>query len=86
MLYRLSEPVTLEGFHACFNLDSFNARSFPLLAAFLREEPRLSLIKYTADVLEWHALLFDVFKAEPISREEVRDNLFRPATPVDAAC
>jgi len=46
--------------YVCYHRAS-NHTSHPLLAAFLREESRLAKVKYIADVLEWHRILFEVY-------------------------
>jgi hypothetical protein len=71
-LWRLSEPATLASFQSSFNVVARNASSYPLLAALLKMNKRLSLIKHMVDVLEWHSLLFGILNKAPISREEVR--------------
>ena len=70
MLWRYREPVTFNYFKRIFDARSDTQKQFPLLFSFLKEEKRLHVIKYTADILAWHSLLFEMFPPNSLSREE----------------
>ena len=70
-LWRFRESVTFQRFKTSFELINKRAESqFPVIAAVLKYEHRLSLVKYTADILAWQALLFKYLKSGSISRDE----------------
>ena len=69
-LWQTRDSVSFERFRQAFESRSANPKEYPLLAALLKEEQRLCLIPYIADVLAWHALLFEVVPAYSITREE----------------
>mmetsp|Transcript_31144 Transcript_31144/g.48161 ORF Transcript_31144/g.48161 Transcript_31144/m.48161 type:complete len:927 (+) Transcript_31144:47-2827(+) len=70
LLWRYREPVTFQHFVRVFSARSGAQQKYPLLHAFIKEEPRLHMIKYTADILAWHRILFEIFPPSSISREE----------------
>jgi hypothetical protein len=53
-----------------FQLAANNSRRFPTLAALLRHEARLPLIRHIADVLRWHAVLFEALGGTGLRRDE----------------
>jgi len=68
--WRFREEATFASFSEAFAADEENAVRHPLLAAFLQVERRLPLIQYLSSVLAWHAVLFEAFPPESITREE----------------
>jgi hypothetical protein len=73
IMWRFRTTVTYEHFRREFELRGDNSTRYRFLAGFLQHEARLPLVKYLADILEWHALLFGVFAARPLSREEASE-------------
>ena len=63
-------PITLESFATAFAAEHANRTRYPLLAVFLRVEHQLPYIRFIADILAWHALLFSALSAKPLQREE----------------
>jgi hypothetical protein len=59
-LWRYREVATFERFERMFNNQSENAKSYPVLAAILKHERNLHLIKFAADVLEWQVCTLSV--------------------------
>ena len=70
ILWQIRKPVTYAGFYQVFNLNSQNAIDYPVLDRFLKSEDKLRFIKYIADILAWHAVLFANVKQ--ISRQDAQ--------------
>lgn len=69
-LLRYREPVNFSEFTFHFGLQSENTRAYPLLAAILKAEEKLSLIRHISDVLGWHAVLFKALKPGSVARAD----------------
>ena len=69
LFWRLRECVSFTHFVDAFN-NVKNTRKLGLLSSFIKVESKLPIIKYTLDILAWHALLFEVFPANSLTREE----------------
>jgi len=70
-IWRTQEIISYSSFLRYFSLVQSNVVNFPLLAAVIKHEENLPVIKYIGDILAWHALLFRVLQAGTISRDEV---------------
>ena len=70
-LWRTREAATMASFQRWFSLVPDNAQSYPLLAAVLKHETELPVIKHIGDILAWHSVLFSVLKPGSITRDEV---------------
>jgi hypothetical protein len=70
-VWRTREASSIEGFKRWFNMLPGNARQYPLLAAVIKHEKDLPLIKHIGAILAWHTVLFSVLKPGSISRDEV---------------
>ncbi|CAK9251647.1 unnamed protein product [Sphagnum jensenii] len=57
-LWRYREVITLNEFERFFRIRSRNEKDYPIIAAVLKHEKHLPLIKYAADILAWHNVLF----------------------------
>jgi len=67
-LWRMRTPASLPHFRR--RLAAVNsAVTFPLLHIFAREERRLAVIRYMADVLAWHRVCFNALRGTGLSRE-----------------
>jgi len=73
LLWRYREPVTFNHFKRIFSTREGTKENYPLLSAFLREESHLHMIKYTADILAWHNLLFEMFPPSSITRADAAE-------------
>ena len=69
-LWRHREISIFEKFERRFVNKASNAKEFPVIAALLKHERNLHLIKYAADILEWQATVFRVFRPGSITRAE----------------
>ena len=69
-LWRHREIAIFEKFERRFINKASNAKEFPVIAALLKHERSLHLIKYAADILEWQATVFRVFRPGSITRAE----------------
>ena len=69
-LWRHREVAIFEKFERRFTNKASNAKEFPVIAALLKHERSLHLIKYAADILEWQATVFRVFRPGSITRAE----------------
>ena len=69
-LWRHREIAIFEKFERRFTNKASNAKEFPVIAALLKHERNLHLIKYAADILEWQATVFRVFRPGSITRAE----------------
>ncbi|CAM9234897.1 unnamed protein product, partial [Ectocarpus fasciculatus] len=67
-LLRYREPVNFEAFNFHFSLNREHANSYPLLAAILKAEEKLSLLGYLTDILAWHRVLFNILKPGSVER------------------
>jgi hypothetical protein len=67
-LWRFREVVNFEHFTLAYQ--SVEPHEYPLLTSFLKEESRLGIIKYTADILAWHKILFEIFPPGVLTRDE----------------
>jgi hypothetical protein len=73
-VWRYRTPVSYEHFQRWFAMRGDRAAFHPLLACFLKHEKRLPLVKYIADVLEWHSVLFDIFgSSRPLERAQAAE-------------
>ena len=73
-LWRFRESVTFQRFKTSFELINKRTESqFPVIAAVLKYEHRLSLVKYTADIFAWQALLFKYLKSGSVNRQEAAE-------------
>jgi hypothetical protein len=70
LLWRIRLPVSYEYFTENFNSSVNNLTLYPTLGDFLKEESKLPYIKYIADILLWHNILFEVIANNSITREE----------------
>ena len=70
LFWQITPPNLHNMFLRAFQFNNANAVKYKLLSTFLQVEENLSLIKYLADILAWHALLFEVFPPFSISREQ----------------
>eukprot|EP00026_Physarum_polycephalum_P000016 Phypoly_transcript_00016.p1 GENE.Phypoly_transcript_00016~~Phypoly_transcript_00016.p1 ORF type:complete len:3661 (+),score=399.99 Phypoly_transcript_00016:3-10985(+) len=52
-LLRYRQPLTYNNFFAAFDMDPSNAKSFPLLAHFLHNEPKLRCVRHLPAVIGW---------------------------------
>ena len=43
---------------------------YPLLSAFVEQEPNLQNVKYIIPILQWHKLIFDTFPVNELTREQ----------------
>ena len=68
-LRRYALPVSFEHFAAAFALRAQTARAHPLLAAVLKHEPRLAIVRHLPAVLAWHAVLFERFSDGTLTRD-----------------
>jgi len=74
LLWRYREPVSFRHFkNFCTLRASDLAENYQLLKRFMEEESRLHHIRGIADVLAWHAVLFEAFPHRSISRIEAID-------------
>jgi hypothetical protein len=62
--------ITFGEFCRSFRIRNQNETEYPVIAAVLKYEVSLPLIKYASDILAWHAIIFKVFKPGSISRNE----------------
>jgi hypothetical protein len=69
-LWQIREPITFSRFEQAFASRAGNDKLFPLLSLFFKEERRISAIKCIADILSWHAVLFEALPMYSISRAE----------------
>jgi hypothetical protein len=60
-VWRYRTPVSYGHFQRFFAMRGAHAAAHPLLGCVLKHEARLPLVKYLADVLEWHSILFGIF-------------------------
>jgi hypothetical protein len=70
LLWRSREIVTLTNFFRTFKIKKSNESKYPVIAAVVKHEESLPLIKYAKDILAWHAVLFKVVKPGTITRED----------------
>ena len=70
LLWRIRLPVSYDYFTDNFALSVENTTNHPILDDFLKEEEKLPLIKYIADVLVWHGILYEVISNNSITRDE----------------
>lgn len=71
ILWRYREQTTFEKFSADFErLGRSSDIMYPVLSTVLKNESKLGLIKYAADVLAWQSLLFKHLKSGAITRDE----------------
>eukprot|EP01050_Picozoa_sp_SAG11_P002665 SAG11_NODE_137_length_15114_cov_2.297303_9_plen_384_part_00 len=61
MLWRLRQPASLPHFTAVFEGKAQHFQQHRFLAAFLKEEKRLSSIRFIVDICAWHAILFSLY-------------------------
>merc|ERR1712137_219375 len=74
LLWRYREPVSFHHFkNFCTLRASDLAENHQLLKRFMEEESRLHHIRGIADVLAWHAILFEVFPHRSMSRIDAID-------------
>lgn len=69
-LWRYRESVTFDRFSSSFSLLGRKRSLYPVITAVLKLEPKLSVIKYVADVFAWQALLFKYLKPGNVTRDE----------------
>jgi hypothetical protein len=69
-LWRYREVITFREFKRSFCINTTYEREYPVIAAVLKYEKYLHLIKYAADILAWHQILFKAIKPGTISRED----------------
>lgn len=69
-LWRYREDISFDQFFQAFERLGRRRAMFPVTSAVLGQEPRLSLIKYTADILEWQGLLLQHLKPSSLDRSE----------------
>ena len=69
-LWRYRDKATYTEFVRSFYLQSQNEKKYPIISCVLKNEQKLSYIKYAADVLAWHAILFKVYKPGSITRQD----------------
>eukprot|EP00755_Sulcionema_specki_P009898 Sspe_Gene.44944::Locus_22125_Transcript_2_2_Confidence_0.500_Length_15952::g.44944::m.44944 len=69
-IWRMRTQVSFGHFVDFFKSHSSHLSAHPLLAALVEHEGRISLIKYLADILEWHQILGSVYADGTLSRSE----------------
>ena len=69
-LWRYRDKATYTEFVRSFYLQSQNEKKYPIISCVLKNEQKLSYIKYAADILAWHAILFKVYKPGSITRQD----------------
>ena len=70
VFWQLHVPVTYDAFVRAFYLNGRNEAVYPLLAAFIKQEERLPLVRHIAAILAFHALLFEILPPNAISRQQ----------------
>lgn len=69
-LWRYRDGSSFDHFKQTFEGMKELQKQYPLIAAFLKEEERLPIIKYMTDVLAWHTVLFEALGSSRITRED----------------
>ena len=72
-LWTAKRSISVSGFKNFFNFRTANSIEHPLLASVLTNESRLSIIRYLADVLEWHSIIFRCLQKEYFTRAQAQD-------------
>eukprot|EP00004_Rigifila_ramosa_P001109 TRINITY_DN1107_c0_g1_i3.p1 TRINITY_DN1107_c0_g1~~TRINITY_DN1107_c0_g1_i3.p1 ORF type:complete len:6204 (+),score=1430.96 TRINITY_DN1107_c0_g1_i3:1580-18613(+) len=70
ILWRKREAVSYAHFQRMYSVLSDAKNEYPLLHAFLAVETTLPIVQYAADILAWHAILFEIFPNNVLTREE----------------
>ena len=72
-LWTAKRSISVDGFKKFFNFRTANSIKHPLLASVITNESRLSIIRYLADVLEWHSIIFRCLEKEYFTRAQAQD-------------
>jgi MoxR-like ATPase len=73
-LWRFRRSVSLAHFEQFFGEFATNHAMYPLISTLLEERRRLPFIPYLADVLDWHAVLFEAFGADTLGTTITRQD------------
>ena len=73
LIWRLRTTSSFAQFEHQFQINSNNRSRYQILDQFLREESKLHCVKYIIDILQWQSLLFSIFPANSITRQQASD-------------
>uniref|UniRef100_A0A7R9YCP3 Uncharacterized protein n=1 Tax=Pinguiococcus pyrenoidosus TaxID=172671 RepID=A0A7R9YCP3_9STRA len=70
VIWRFRKQIAFDDFCERFYRISDNVKEFPIIDIVIREEAQLSVIRHLPAILQWHAVLFEVYPDGALSRQD----------------